>query len=586
MKYLIAALASLSLLACQRESKTLFTTLSSAESGVDFENTVSENDTFNLVDYYYVYNGGGVAVGDINNDDLPDLYFTGNQVTDRLYLNVTRPGDPHPKFTDITDAVGIKMGGWSTGVTMADVNADGLLDIYVCKSGNYSGDKRKNQLYINQGSTTNAMPRFVESAERYGLADSSFTNQAAFFDYDKDGDLDVYLLASTNLVRNPNQVTPIVADGSGLANDKLYRNDSDASGPRFRDVSKAAGILHDGFGLGIAVADFNQDGWEDIYIANDFLANDFLYLNNQGESSGEVGFTEIAKSYFKHHSQFSMGCDAADVNNDGLTDLVVADMLPADNAQRKKMAGPASYQQFEATQRAGYHPQFMRNMLQVNLGQAPDGRMVFSEIGQLAGISATDWSWSPLLADLDNDGWRDLFITNGYLRDITDLDFVSSNGQYAQDEGRSPQAVNEYLRAGARRMASILKPNRFFRNRHDLTFEDMTDAWFGDEPSLSNGAAYADLDRDGDLDLIVNNINQKAYILQNNTTDTHFTQLQLKGPAQNPFGLGADITLHSASLTQSYHQAVTRGYQSSGDYVVHFGLGTLAQNRLTESSVA
>ncbi len=349
MKYLLIALALGSVFGCKRESETLFTTLSSSESGVDFQNTIAENDTFNLVDYYYVYNGGGVAVGDINGDDLPDLYFTGNQVGDRLYLNITKPGAAHPQFEDITEAAGIRKAGWSTGVTMADVNADGLLDIYVCKSGNYPGPGRKNQLYINQGSRPGAAPRFVESAERYGLADTSYTNQAAFFDYDKDGDLDVYLLTSTNLVRNPNQLTPVVADGSGLANDKLLRNDSGVDGPRFTDVSREAGILHDGFGLGLAVADFNQDGWEDIYVANDFLANDFLYINNQDEGT----FQEQGKLYFKHHSQFSMGCDAADVNNDGLTDLVVADMLPADNEQRKKMAGPANYQQFEAVVAGG-----------------------------------------------------------------------------------------------------------------------------------------------------------------------------------------------------------------------------------------
>ena len=577
MKYPLIVLILGTMFACKRESKTLFKTLSPTESGVDFQNIIVENDTFNLVDYYYVYNGGGVAVGDLNGDDLPDLYFTGNQVGDRLYLNTTKPGAAHPQFEDITEVAGIRKAGWSTGVTMADVNADGLLDIYVCKSGNYPGHGRQNQLYINQGSISGAPPRFVESAERYGLADTSYTNQAAFFDYDKDGDLDVYLLTSTNLVRNPNQLRPLITDGSGPASDKLFRNDSDASGPRFTDVSKAAGILHDGFGLGLAVADFNQDGWEDIYVANDFLANDFLYINNQGSGKDGPAFNEAGKSYFKHHSQFSMGCDAADVNNDGLTDLVVADMLPADNEQRKKMAGPVNYQQYEAVLRQGYHPQFMRNMLQINVGKAPDGRMVFSEIGQFAGISATDWSWSPLLADLDNDGWRDLFITNGYLRDITDLDFVTFNDTFAREGNRSPDEINQYLRQGAPKMASINKANRFFRNRRDLTFEDVTAAWLGDNPSLSNGSAYADLDRDGDLDLIVNNINQPAYILQNTTINTHFAQIKLQGPAQNPFGLGTDITLYSNGLTQTYHQAVTRGYQSSGDYVIHFGLDSAEQ---------
>ena len=573
MKYVAAVWFLCSLMACSRKPDTLFTTLSSGESGVDFQNIVTENDTVNLVDYYYVYNGGGVAVGDINNDDLPDLYFTGNQVGDRLYLNITKPGSGHPQFKDITQTAGIRKAGWSTGVTMADVNADGLLDIYVCKSGNYPGNRRKNQLYINKGSKAGESPRFDEQAEQYGLADTTYTNQAAFLDYDHDGDLDVYLLTSTNLIRNPNQVTPVIADGTGLANDKLFRNDSDASGHHFTDVTTSAGILHDGFGLGLTVADFNQDGWEDIYVANDFLANDFLYINNHNTRAGEPSFSEVGKRYFKHHSQFSMGCDAADINNDGLTDLVVADMLPPDNEQRKKMAGPANYQQFESILRQGYHPQFMRNMLQINGGKAPDGRMVFSEIGQLAGVSATDWSWSPLLADLDNDGWRDLFITNGYLRDITDLDFVSFNDNMAQKGSRNPDEMNQYLRQGATKMPSINKPNRFFRNHHDLTFDDVTATWFGAEPSLSNGAAYADLDRDGDLDLVVNNINQPAYILQNNTANTHYLQLKLRGPALNPFGLGADVTVYSRGLTQSYHQAVTRGYQSSGDYIIHAGLG-------------
>jgi enediyne biosynthesis protein E4 len=562
MKYFCLFLTLL-LWGCKDKSATtLFTTLPGSQTGVHFENTVAENDSFNLVDYYYVYNGGGVAVGDLNHDDLPDLYFTGNQVGDKLYLN-----KGNMRFEDITERAGIRKRGWSTGVTMADVNADGLLDIYVCKSGNYPGAKRANQLYINKGNL-----QFQESGHQYGLADTTFTNQAAFLDYDKDGDLDLYLLTSTNQIRNPNLVRPIVADGSGLANDKLYRNDSDASGPKFTDVTQSAGILHDGFGLGISVADFNNDGWEDIYVANDFLANDFLYVNQKDGT-----FAEVGKTYFKHHSQFSMGCDAADINNDGLTDLVVADMLPADNEQRKKMAGPASYQHFESIIRAGYHPQFMRNMLQVNLGKAPDGRMVFAEIGQLAGVFSTDWSWSPLLADLDNDGWRDLFITNGYLRDITDMDFVAYNDKLARSGTKTEEDINAQLRKGAVNMSTLRKTNRFFRNRRDLTFEDVTTSWFGNEPSLSNGASYADLDRDGDLDLLVNNINQEAYILRNNTSKSNYLQVKLKGPTGNAFGLGTELNLYTNGIRQTSHHSVSRGYQSSVDYIQHFGLGTAKQ---------
>ncbi|MDO1449289.1 VCBS repeat-containing protein [Rhodocytophaga aerolata] len=543
-------------------SSSLFTILPGSQTGVRFENTVAENDSFNLVDYYYVYNGGGVAVGDLNNDELPDLYFTGNQVGDRLYLN-----KGNMKFEDITEKAGILKGGWSTGVTMADVNADGLLDIYVCKSGNYPGARRANQLYINKGNL-----QFQETSHQYGLADTTYTNQAAFLDYDKDGDLDLFLLTSTNQVRNPNIVRPVIADGTGLANDKLYRNDSNASDSRFTDVTQSAGILHDGFGLGISVADFNDDGWEDIYVANDFLANDFLYLNQQDGT-----FAEVGKTYFKHHSQFSMGCDAADINNDGLTDLVVADMLPADNEQRKKMAGPASHQHFESIIRAGYHPQFMRNMLQVNLGKAPDGRMVFAEIGQFAGVYSTDWSWSPLLADLDNDGWRDLFITNGYLRDITDMDFVAYNDKLARSGTQTAEDINAQLRKGAIHMATLRKTNRFFQNRRDLTFEDVTTSWFGTEESLSNGTSYADLDRDGDLDLLVNNVNQEAYILQNNTTKSNYLQVRLQGSAGNLFGLGTKLIVHTNGIRQTSHQSVSRGYQSSVDYIQHFGLGTTKQ---------
>jgi hypothetical protein len=550
------------MVSCREKQQTLFTLLPSSQTGVKFENTIQENADFNIIDYYYVYNGGGVSVGDINNDGLPDLYFTGNQVADKLYLNKGKTADGELHFEDITATAGIKTGGWSTGVTMADVNADGLMDIYICKSGNYPAEKRKNQLYLNKGNL-----RFEEAAERLGIADTTFTNQAAFLDYDKDGDLDLFLITSTNLVRNPNKLVAPVNDGTGLSADKLYRNDVG----KFTDVSTKAGIVHDGMSLGLSVADFNGDGWDDIMVGNDFLSSDLLYLNNQDGT-----FRESAKEAFGHHSQFTMGTDAADFNNDGKVDLMTVDMLPADNEQRKLMAGPANFQQFEMARQLGYHPQYMRNMLQLNAGAGKTGEasklVHFSEIGQFSGVHSTDWSWSPLFADFDNDGYKDLFITNGYLRDITDLDFVAYNAEMAEG-GASKEIIDNRMKAEAQKMKTLKKNNFIYKNNGDLTFTNQTKEWFADAPSLSNGSAYADLDGDGDLDLVVNNINQEAFIFQNNTAGKHFLNINLKGKKGNVNGLGAEITLYSGGGLQQINHSVTKGYQSSSDYQVHFGLG-------------
>jgi len=540
---------------CQPKPRPLFTTIESGESGVDFINAIAEDDTFNIVDYYYVYNGGGVAIGDINNDSLPDLYFTGNQVGDRLYLN---KGDL--KFEDVTHKAGIVKRGWSTGVTMVDINADGFLDIYVCKSGNYPAARRANQLYINQGDAT-----FREAAATWGLADTTYTNQAAFFDYDKDGDLDAYLLTSTNTIRNPNKVTPLQDNGKGPSVDKLLRND----GGKFVDVSVAAGIVHDGFGLGLAIHDLNGDGWEDVLVSNDFLANDHLYINNHDGT-----FVESARTYFKHHSQFSMGNDVSDFNNDGLPDVMVVDMLPPDPVRRKKMAGPANPNTFEAMTRAGYHPQYMRNMLQVNLGFDESHTPLFAEIGQQAGVQSTDWSWAPLFADFDQDGRKDLFITNGYLRDITDMDFVIHNNQLATRA--TSGETDRSMREGAKRMPSIKLSNYMFRNAGDNAFDDVSAAWLGTEPSLSNGASVADLDDDGDLDIVVNNINAPAFVLRNNVRDAHYLKIRLEGEGNNLRGLGSNVTLYAGGTLQRQHMSVTRGYQSSVDDVLHFGLGHVA----------
>ncbi len=541
-------------------NKELFKLLSPDFTNITFNNRIVENDTFNMVDFFYVYNGGGVAIGDINNDDLPDIYFTGNMVNDRLYLN--KGG---LKFKDISDSAGINIPGWSTGLTMVDINHDGLLDIYVCRSGNYDVEKRKNLLYVNQGNL-----KFSEQADIYGIADTSYSTQAAFLDYDKDGDLDMYLLNHTNAIRDPNNVRPLIKDGNGPANDRLYRNDeAKNSGIVFTDVTKQAGILYDGLGLGVGTADINNDGWEDIFVTNDFMANDYLYINKRDGT-----FEEMARSYLDHVSHFSMGNDLADFNNDGLIDMVTVDMLPRDNYHEKKMSGPLNFDLFESALQQGYIPQYMRNTLQLNNGRGNTGDISFSEIAQLAEIDATDWSWAPLFADFDNDGLKDLFITNGYLRDITDLDFINYTGTLSLSV--SNDSLDFILKKKAREMPSIKLSNFLFKNLGNLDFKNVSKNWGLDQPSLSNGAAYADLDNDGDLDIVTNNINEVAYVYENRSDlfkENRYLDIVLIGDSLNTFGLGAEVSLFQKNRQQTVRQASTRGYQSSVDPRIHFGMG-------------
>jgi enediyne biosynthesis protein E4 len=556
----------------------LFTLLAPEKTHVDFQNNIIEGLNKNVLMYEYFYNGGGVAVGDINNDGLDDIYFTSNLESNRLYLN-----KGNMQFEDITVAAGVtgREGPWKTGTTMADVNGDDLLDIYVCYSGNLPPEKRANQLFINQGSN-----KFVEKAADYGLNSPATSTQAVFFDYDKDGDLDMFLLN-----HNPKSL-PVLDEASTaemLKKDdpsngmRLFRQDKNTNGePIFKDVTTQAGLLSSAlsYGLGAAMADYNGDGWTDMYISNDYTVPDFLYINNK-----KGGFTNQILTSVGHNSQFSMGSDAADINNDALTDIFTLDMLPEDNHRQKLLTAPDNYEKFDFNLKVGFGHQYMRNMLQINQGMVKN-ELTFSEMGQLSGISNTDWSWSALFADYDNDGWKDLYITNGYLRDYTNLDFLKYMNDYMQNN-RNIQRQN--VLELVQKIPSSNLNNYMFKNNGNspiggqggMTFKNV--GWGTSKPSNSNGAAYSDLDNDGDLDLIVNNINQAAFIYQNDAekqVKNHYLKIKLQGEGQNRMGIGAKVTIFSGDAKQFLEQMPTRGYQSSVSPILHFGLG---QNAIIDS---
>jgi hypothetical protein len=544
-----------SLFACNQPEQTiLFERLSPEDTHIDFANTITISDSFNVTTFDYIYNGGGVAIGDINNDSLPDVYFTGNMVSSRLYLN-----KGNFQFEDITQKAGVTTNRWTTGVAMVDINADGWLDMYVCVAGLDKSADKPNLLFINQRNGS-----FTEEAKQYGLADTGYSTQATFLDYDKDGDLDMYLLANAIEGFNRNISRPKKVSGEGKSTDRLYRNNGNHT---FTNVSKEAGITIEGYGLGVAVSDFNQDGWPDIYCANDFLTNDLLWINNKNGT-----FTNQIRSYLKHQSHNGMGIDVADFNNDGLVDIIEVDMMPEDNLRQKTMFPSANYDNFEYRRELGYEIQYVRNSLQLN-----NGNGTFSEIGQLAGVYATDWSWTPLFADFDNDGYRDLFISNGYGKDITSLDFAvysRENTMFGNEETKLKQLATELAK-----LEDVKRPNYIYRNKGNLTFEDKSQAWGFTEPTLSNGSAYADLDNDGDLDLVVNNMNEVAGIYRNNADKlfkNNFLEITLHGDSANTTGVGTKASVYSKGKIYYYEQSPIRGYKSTVDPRVHFGLGNQA----------
>lgn len=550
----------------------MFQEIKPAESGIHFSNRIIENDSVNPIDLTNIYNGGGVGVGDFNNDGLMDIYFTGNQVPNQLYIN-----RGNFKFENVTKIANVDGAGkWCRGATIVDINNDGLEDIYVSSTISSDSLKRENLLYINQGADKQGVPHFKEMAKEYGLNDKSFTTMAAFFDYDNDGDLDVYLTVNEIIKGdNPSIYRKKITDGSYPSTGKLFRNDFDAklNHPVFTDVTKQAGLTIEGYGHGVNITDINKDGWKDIFVTNDFNSNDLLYINNHDGT-----FTDKAASYFKHTSANGMGQDVIDINNDGLSDIVELDMSPEDNYRKKMMLSSISYQNYQNSDYYGYQYQYVRNTVQLNQGPRVNqndsiGDPIFSDIGFFAGVAETDWSWCPLVTDFDNDGYRDFFITNGFPKDITDHDFITF-----------------------RREASLIAPKSFtlsqipqvklhnyaFRNNGDLTFNNVTTDWGFSTPSFSNGAAYVDLDNDGDMDIVVNNINDSAFIYRNTTMEKkdnkqHYLKFKLVGDQKNPDGLGTWIELYYGGKQQVYEQSPYRGYLSTIDIRPNFGLGAVTK---------
>jgi len=542
---------------------TLFTLMESSETGIDFVNDIENQKDFNIFKYRNFYNGGGVAIGDINNDGLADIYFTANMKSNRLFVN-----KGNLQFEEITETAGVQGNKpWSTGVTMVDINQDGLLDIYVSNAGNLEGNNHDNDLYINNGDLT-----FTERADEYNLAKTGFSTHASFFDYDKDGDLDAYILNNSNIpvsslgyaahrhVRARDWDVPDIFKGVG---DLLLRNDNG----KFVDVSEESGIYGSliGFGLGVYVSDLNGDLYPDIYVSNDFYERDYLYINNQNGT-----FSEDIKNWTSHLCLSAMGVDMADINNDGLNDIFITDMLPEADQRIKSVMEFEGYNVFKLKQSKDFYQQYIQNTLQIN-----NGNQTFSEVAHFSGVAKTDWSWAGLMFDMDNDGYKDIYVTNGIIHDLTDIDFVDF---FANDviQNLALTGKKEDISSIIDKMPVVALPNYSYRNNTDLTFDDVSEEWGLKIPSFSNGCAYGDLDNDGDLDLIVNNVNMEAFVFRNNSetrAENNYLKLRFKGSEKNQFAVGTSVKLYFDDQVIYQELMPARGFQSSMEYPMTIGLG-------------